>query len=86
MFEKLFIKEYTPKVGDFVTVSERNPNHLGTNITAYSGFSGKVIEVYENNSFAIFSGDSTLVVPFKKRERFYVLLDGVEFYVKRKSN
>lgn len=86
MFKKININEYMPKVGDIVTVCERNPNHLGVGTTPYAGFSGKITEVFENNSFFIFSGNSTLVVPLNKRERFYVLLDGTEFYVKRKTN
>ena len=84
MFEKLKIKRHFPKVGDKVMVSRRNPNHLGTNVSAYAGFSGIISEVFKDDSFCIFSGQSTLVVPLEKREKYYVFINGVEFYIKLK--
>ncbi len=82
MFDKFKIKQHFPKVGDAVVVSKRNPNHLGTNVSAYAGFSGVVDEVFNDGSFCIFSGHSTLVCPLKKREKFYIFINGIEFYTK----
>ena len=85
MFERFRIKEYTPKVGDIVEVSKINTNHLGYGVTAYAGFKGTIDEVYETNSFVIFSGHSVLVCPMQRRDKFYIILNGVERVVKAKK-
>jgi hypothetical protein len=85
MFKKFKIKEYIPQRGDIVSVSKRNLNYLGTDISAYYGFEGVISEVYTNNSFCIFSGHSSLVVPVYKNKKFYVCINGIEFKIKKNN-
>ena len=84
MFEKFKMKQYYPKVGDTVTVSKYNKNHLGTSITAYAGWVGKIKDVWADNSFSIDKGNGILICPLQKREICYITKDGVEYYVKCK--
>lgn len=54
------------KIGDVVEIASLRLNWFGipyNTDNAYSGYIGKVIDIWENGSFALFNGSSTLVVP-----------------------
>ena len=51
------------KIGDKVKMSNKNLNHLGYDVCAYAGMEGVVSDVYDDGSFVIDCGNSTLVVP-----------------------
>ena len=55
------------KTGDKVRMSDRNKNHLGYGVCAYSGMQGVVEKVWEDGSFSLNCGNSTLAVPMLSR-------------------
>jgi len=73
------------KVGDNVKMSDRNYNHLGNDVCAYSGMEGIVDYVGDDNSFSIFTGNSILVVPlviYGKPIGVWIWLNGELIYLK----
>lgn len=79
------------EVGDKVKMSERNPNHLGYGVDAYSGMEGVVTDIYEDGAFALDCGSSILVVPmnnlFKKPKKgVWIWLNGEHIFHKRIDN
>jgi translation initiation factor IF-1 len=69
--------------GDKVKMSNKNQN-------AYDGMEGTVTDVFEDNSFALNCGNSTLVVPmrnyFGKIKGVWIYLNDKLIYHKRKSD
>jgi hypothetical protein len=66
-------------IGDEVIVSDKNPNHLGFGVCAYAGMKGKVIEIWEDNAFALDCGGSTLVVPmviYGSPKNYWIWING----------
>lgn len=41
------------KNGDIVIISERNRNHLGSGITAYAGWRGRVVNLDKDGCFGL---------------------------------
>lgn len=74
------------KIGDKVKISKKNPNHLGHGVCAYAGKEGIVSDIYEDNSFILDCGNSTLVVPmnnweFKPQKKgIWIWLNGVHLF------
>lgn len=77
------------KIGDKVKMSDRNLNHLGNGVCAYSGMEGIVTDIWEDNAFALRCETSILVVPmrnaFKNRIRgVWIWLNGELVFHKSK--
>lgn len=53
------------KIGDKVKMSDKNPNHLGNDVDAYTGMEGIVENLYEDGAFVLNCGSSILVVPMR---------------------
>jgi len=76
------------KIGDTVTISNRNANHLENSVCAYSGMKGEVKDIWEDGAFSIFTGNSFLILPmrnaFKKPiDGIWIWLNGKEVFHKR---
>lgn len=75
------------KLGDSVKMSHRNTNHLGYGVCAYAGMEGYVIDIYDDGSFALDCGGSTLVVPLRnaykqKKNGVWIWLNGEHIFYK----
>lgn len=67
------------KLGDEVIMSDRNPNHLGYGVCAYSGMKGIVSEICDDGAFVLNCGTSTLVVPmviYGKPKSIWIWVNG----------
>jgi hypothetical protein len=73
------------KVGDNVSMSSKNKNHLGFGQCAYSNMSGVVTDVWEDGSFCINTGTSHLVVPLSRKNGVWIFLNGKHIYHKKVS-
>ena len=51
------------KIGDEVIISDKNSNHLGYGVCAYTGMKGTVKEIWKDNGFYLDCGNCSLVVP-----------------------
>lgn len=53
------------EIGDKIMISDTNPNHLGTGVSAYAGFEGELVEIYSDGGFCIRSDSAICVVPIR---------------------
>lgn len=70
------------KIGDHVTMSDKNLNHTGNDVCAYSGMSGIVTDIWEDGAFALRCESSILIVPMynARKQRIkgkWIILNGV---------
>ena len=76
------------KIGDKVKMSAKKLNHLGNDVSAYSGMEGVVTDIYDDGAFALNCGNAILVVSmnnaFKKPQKgIWLWLNGQHIFHKR---
>jgi len=75
------------KIGDSVKISDKNPNHLGRDVSAYANMEGIVTDLWEDGSFAIKTSSSVLVVPLHNKDGIWIYLnDTLIFHKKNKKS
>ena len=80
-------EEIKMKIGDKVKISDKNPNHLGRDVSAYADMEGIVTDLWEDGSFAIKTPSSVLVVPLHNKDGIWIYLnDMLIFHKKNKKS
>jgi len=67
------------KIGDTIKISNKNKNHSDNDVCAYANMCGVVTNIWEDNSFALCCGNSTLIVPM--RNAFKKKIKGIWIYL-----
>lgn len=73
------------KIGDTITMSNKNKNHLGNDVCAYSGMKGTVDTVSNDGGFILNCGTSMLIVSMYNAygnliKGVWLIVNGVEVY------
>ena len=70
-------------IGDHILYTDKNLNHLNSDVCAYAGTEGEIFDIWEDG-ISIFTGSSYLVVPLKikgRKKSVNVIYKGISYYL-----